>query len=691
LANDADASATGSQPETGVERRFDDLRRALEKIARSRQPETVPEAILDAIESALDPVAIGLWERSPGGRSFRLIAHRGFDVDLGAEFARFGRAHGNLSTEDLRAGRPIVLGLDEMDGPARQAYERLGVGALTTIPLIADDDPVGLLAIYHAARPEPADERDLGPGLAAQVAAALASAQMLSGLRTAAARLEAIGDLSARLNRMTSIEGIGEAIVAEADRLITHDTIRVYQVDQATRMCEPVAFQGEFAGIGRPSADQLRMRVGEGLTGWVAANNQTLRLADAAGDPRGRMVGEARQAESILLVPMAWESRVLGVIVVSTEGYDHFGAEDQRMLEVFAGYAAQSMVNVEAFAQVERQRHELANRLERQHLLLKVTERLLSTLDPAGVLDMIVDSLASLVQHDSLVVYRLDRKAGVRRVMLAHDVEQDLITAHEAPIEAGLNGWVVRTGDAILTNEAATDPRSIHIPGTGTDPESIIVCPLLADGVVVGTLNISRLGEDRVPFSQDEFELVRLFAAQASVALRNAETHGAVRLAAEHDALTGLRNHGAFQRDLGIAVERGGQLALLMLDLDDFKSFNDTRGHPAGDDLLVAIGAALRETVRGSDLVYRYGGDEFAMIVPGAGAGTAAEISARVGNAVTALTDAMGPRVTVSVGVALAPDDGTVKLQLIAVADRALYQAKPKGPRRRATDRPPAS
>jgi diguanylate cyclase (GGDEF)-like protein len=357
------------------------------------------------------------------------------------------------------------------------------------------------------------------------------------------------------------------------------------------------------------------------------------------------------------------------------------------MLEVFAGYAAQSMVNAEAFAQVQRQRLELANRLERQHLLLKVTERLLSTLDPAGVLDLIVDSLGSLVQHDSLVVYRLDRQAGVLKVVLARDVQQDLIAAHEPSIDAGLNGWVVRTGDAILTNDADRDPRSVQIPGTGHDPESIIVCPLLADGIAVGTLNISRLGEPRVPFSQDEFELVRLFAAQASVAMRNAETHGAVRLAAEHDALTGLRNHGAFQRDLGAALARGGPLALLMLDLDEFKAFNDTRGHPAGDDLLVAIGAALREAVRGSDLVYRYGGDEFALIVPGASAATAGEISTRVRSSVARLTEQDGPLVTVSIGVALSPDDGTVKSPLIDAADRALYAAKPGGRRRRVTDR----
>ena len=82
----------------------------------------------------------------------------------------------------------------------------------------------------------------------------------------------------------------------------------------------------------------------------------------------------------------------------------------------------------------------------------------------------------------------------------------------------------------------------------------MLVCPLFgAGGDVIGTLNVARMGDDESHFSQDEFELVQLFAAQASIALRNAEAHGAVMTQAEHDALTGLRNHGAFQREVGAA------------------------------------------------------------------------------------------------------------------------------------------
>ena len=129
----------------------------------------------------------------------------------------------------------------------------------------------------------------------------------------------------------------------------------------------------------------------------------------------------------------------------------------------------------------------------------------------------------------------------------------------------------------------------------------MIVCPLMVAGEVIGTLNVARMGTEEAHFSRDEFELAQLFAAQASIALRNAEAHGAVVTLADHDALTGLRNHGAFQRELGALIERGAAFALVMLDLDAFKAYNDTHGHPAGDALLVRIANAMREAIREGD------------------------------------------------------------------------------------------
>jgi diguanylate cyclase (GGDEF)-like protein len=182
---------------------------------------------------------------------------------------------------------------------------------------------------------------------------------------------------------------------------------------------------------------------------------------------------------------------------------------------------------------------------------------------------------------------------------------------------------------------------------------------------------------------------VKLFAGQASIALRNAEAHQAIAVRADTDALTGLGNHGAFQRTLaevigqpeGAAPSRRrarqvGPVSLLMMDLDNFKAYNDRLGHPAGDALLHAVGTAIYGSARADDRVFRYGGDEFALILPGADAIAAEAVAERVRAAVARLTVKDASPVTISIGVAAYPRDATDKNDLIAAADTALYLGK---------------
>lgn len=652
--------------------------RVISGIGPETDLDTVLRAVLDGALALFGAERAGLWLLEGGDHPLQLAAEEGLGPELAGAVAQIARQDALTGAGTSIERGPIVVDRPEDAPHVGHIYRAMGVRTVTCVPLVAGDDTVGLLALLHLApRDWPEAERDLCASFAGQVAAAIASARLASTVRAGAARLRALQDLSGRLNRIQDVEGIGEAIVAGMDRLIPHHTIRVYRVDHQTGMCEPIAFQGEFMGIGRPSTELLRVPIGTGLTGWVALHNRPLRLGDAAADQRSVQVGGSRGAESMLLVPMGWEDRVMGVIVVSTAGFDRYTDDDERVLEIFAGYAAQALANAEAFGEIHRQRAELHHRLESQRRLLEVNERLLSTLDPGGILEMVADSLKAVVSYDALTIYKIDWAARTRRAVVARDRFADLILQHESDVDDGLTGWAIRNAEAVLSNDAHLDPRVVQIPGTPDEPESMIVCPLTVGREVVGTLNVSRMGGAEAHFSHDEFELVKLFASQASIALRNAELHGEVVTRAEHDALTGLRNHGAFQRELGDEVSRAQPFALLMLDLDAFKAYNDTHGHPAGDALLVRIADAMRGTLREGDRIYRYGGDEFAVILPGAGATAAREIADRVRGAVAALTATEGPPVTASVGIATHPGDGITKDEIVSAADRALYLAKP--------------
>jgi diguanylate cyclase (GGDEF)-like protein len=630
----------------------------------------------------------GLWTFDPSlERPLEIAAQRGLPpviVEAVSSLPRDARTAG-MDAIRMRRVRILDRAMRQTTPALRKVYRAIGIGSICFVPLVYGDEVLGLLVLYHReAYPWTPSERALARAFGDQMATAIGGARLAESRRSLAERLSSIAELAGRLSGLVDQEAIAWAIVEEAKRLIEHDTIRVYRVDHGTGMCEPIAFEGTFLGTTEPDMATLRMAIGDGLTGWVAEHGRALRLGNATHDPRGVILGDRERPESMLVVPMLHEGTSLGVIVVSALGIDRFDTDDEVTLSIFAAAAVQAFINAANVERLHRQQLELEHQLEGQRRLLEVNERLLSTLDPVGILDLIADSLKAIVPYDSFTIYQVDRAAGVRRAVIARDRFADQILAHESPLGTGITGWAIDHAEAVLANQAHIDPRSVQVPGTPFEPEAIIVVPLLVHGDTIGTLNIGRAGEADAYFSANEFELTKLFAGQASIAMQNAEAHGEVRVRAEQDALTGLRNHGAFQRELGAAVESGRPFAVLMLDLDAFKRFNDTMGHPAGDGLLVEIAAAMAGATRDTDRLYRYGGDEFAALLPGADRTAAHEVAERIRRAVRERTDptpggAIEPRptVTVSVGVACYPDDGRTNDELVAVADRALYLVKP--------------
>jgi diguanylate cyclase (GGDEF)-like protein len=191
------------------------------------------------------------------------------------------------------------------------------------------------------------------------------------------------------------------------------------------------------------------------------------------------------------------------------------------------------------------------------------------------------------------------------------------------------------------------------------------------------------------PFTRDDRELLKSLATQATFALENVELHYQVRRQAVTDELTGLANHGRFQDVLNSEMEQVRRyrhpVALIMLDIDNFKSINDTYGHQQGDVVLRHVARIVRENSRDADSPARYGGEEMALILPHTDMEGSHAIAERVRSAIAGLRisrlDGQGTlRITASVGVA-ASSEG-FKDGLIADADAALYEAKRAGKNR---------
>ncbi|MCC6619432.1 MAG: GAF domain-containing protein [Chloroflexi bacterium] len=663
------------------------LRTVVKELTGTLELGSVLGDIVNLTRTLFEADKAGLWLIAPGTHPFQLAAHH----NLGEGFLE---AVGALTVDDTTLGhravaeRRTVVGSPSADDPATamQAamYAAEGIATGCLVPLIAGDEVLGVLGLYHQ-RPRtwPAEELTLVRAFADQAAVAIQNARLYRSVAEQAARMRSIQDLSARLNRLTDARAIARAIVTEASSLAQYHDIRVYAIDWERRMCDPIAFTREmFDATPEEAEDLLRVAVGEGFTGWVAEHGEPLLINDALDDGRGKTIeGTDDIPESMLLVPMMYEGRALGVIVLSQLGYNRFTDDDLQTMNIFAGYAAQAIANATTYEQLLAQSTELKRRADSQRRLLETNERLLSTLDQADVLETIADGLRDVVTYDNLSIYRTDHAARVMHPVLTRERHADEVSRYVIPFGSGLMGWAVEHRQPILANDALSDPRALQIPGTPADPEAVVVVPLMAEGEVIGALNVSRVGGPEVYFSDSDFELVQLFAVQASIALRNADEHHAVSKLADTDALTGLANHGAFQRDLATRISDAEDEAfsVLMMDLDRFKTYNDRRGHPAGDDLLHRVAMAIYGAARSDDHVYRYGGDEFALILPGATSEQAARAGDRVRRAVASLTEGQPLPVTLTVGVAAYPDDAADRAGLIAAADSALYYGKRSG------------
>ncbi|MEO5986171.1 MAG: GAF domain-containing protein [Candidatus Limnocylindria bacterium] len=652
--------------------------------------------VVEMTRTLFDADKAGLWILDDTEHPYRLAAHHNLGEAFLAQVGSLSTESETVDARAIRERRSNALRHADTDAAAGvmgQIYAAEGIRTACLVPLIGGEQALGLLGLYHRAdRPWPVEEVALLEAFADQAAVALQNARLFRSVADQAARMKSIQDLSARLNRLTDVRAIGEAIVAEATTLAEYHDIRVYQVDWERGSCDPIAFTREMLDGDPENAEELlRVAVGEGFTGWVAEHGEPLLINDAIDDDRGKtIVGTEDVPESMLLVPMLYEGRAIGVIVLSQLGFNRFSPDDLQTMNIFAGYAAQAIANATTYGELVSKSTELSRRSESQRHLLETNARLLGSLDQADILETIADSLRDVVAYDNLSIYRTDATRRDMVPVLTRERHEEEVRRYRIPFGHGLMGWAVEHAEPILANDALSDARAIQIPGTPDDPEAVVVVPLIVDGEVLGALNVSRIGGAEVHFTASDFELIQLFAAQASIALRNADRHLAVSQRAETDALTGLGNHGAFQQDLTRQIEsaaviadaRHRRVAVLMMDLDAFKGYNDRHGHPAGDALLYEVATTIYGAARSDDRVYRYGGDEFALILPGTSISEAEWVGERIRAAVAGLT-AVGPSpVTITIGVAGTPDDATDRAGLIEAADVALFFGKRAGENR---------
>jgi diguanylate cyclase (GGDEF)-like protein/excisionase family DNA binding protein len=585
----------------------------------------------------------------------------------------------------LRRDEPCIIE-DVAADPAylSEPIRRFGLRSLACVPIRFGDQTWGVLALASfAPRAIPAGDVDRLLAIANQAGIALHNGQLLRETVRWSQQLERIESLSRELNRSRAVLAVAEAVASQVESVIDWQGLRFYLLADDGVILEPIKLAYKVDHYAGHTPDLVRLRLGEGLGGHIAAAGVAEIINDAAHDPRTRQIpGTDNVDESMIVVPLRYEDSLLGVVELFRLGLGAFDSTDLRLAQIVGAQASVAIINARQVEELERRSSALERRLASQRQLLAITERLLVHREGGAVFEAIADTLAEVVPHDTLTICLVDRAAGYLVPTLARDEYAEQILASRPALGAGITGDVIAKGEAEVINSAVNDPRVFHVPGTPVDQaESMIVAPIRTSDGVIGALNLYRANRD---FDADDLELVRLFTNHVAIALENASIHDRLIEAAVTDPLTGLPNRRLFTDRVNHALARRGRsplgVGVLFLDLDGFKLVNDSLGHAAGDEVLAAVGTRLRSSMRTTDTVARLGGDEFAILIEDVKEdGEAVAAAERVIAALSQPLALPGREVSVRASIGVAVDrgqPGVSAAELLRNADTAMYQSK---------------
>ncbi len=367
-------------------------------------------------------------------------------------------------------------------------------------------------------------------------------------------------------------------------------------------------------------------------------------------------------------VPITFSDGSVGVVAVADfEREEALDDRDFQLLQVLAGEAAVAIENARLFRREQRRARHLA-------VINELGRKAAAVLDPRELLVSICAQVRSAFGYDLARIETVDRERQ-ELVVEAQEGYRAALLGRRFQLGEGLAGIAAESGEAVLSKDVERDERYVPLhPGV----RSALSLPLKHREETLGALSVESLRLHS--FSQEDVLILGTLADQVAIALHNARAYQVAQDQAITDGLTGLKTHRYFMEALEAEWRRSPRtrrpFSLIMMDLDGFKLVNDRHGHLAGDQVLGAVARALETRSRQSNLVARYGGDEFGILLPDCGTEQAVSLAERLRAklATDSYLSAFG--VTASFGIATFPSHGATPDEILRVADCGMYLAK---------------
>ena len=329
----------------------------------------------------------------------------------------------------------------------------------------------------------------------------------------------------------------------------------------------------------------------------------------------------------------------------------------------------------------------LRERVGELHTFLNLSQVLSATLNMEELFRLALHLIGRSLHVDAYSLMLLDDARAHLVVKAAFGLPEDGAVGLTLRVGEGISGQVGQTGQPMLVPDVSAEPRFLEQESFWQPHGAFICVPLRIKGRgVIGVLSAQK--PDPHGFGQGDLDLFYAVANQVATALENAQLYERTRELTTRDDLTGLFNRRHFFDHLEKEVQRARRyqrvFSLLMLDLDDFKHYNDTHGHLKGDEALKEVARLLQAATRRADLVARFGGEEFVVLLPEIGKPKGVVVAEKIRAAVEQYPFAgssLQPngKMMVTVGLATYPEDSEEGVQLVDLADRAMYVGKQQG------------
>jgi diguanylate cyclase (GGDEF)-like protein len=412
-----------------------------------------------------------------------------------------------------------------------------------------------------------------------------------------------------------------------------------------------------------------RMRLDQGLIGAAARFKRPVYAPDVTQDPR--YLVKIAETRSEVAIPLLVRDQIVGVLDLQSDQLDAFNPEVIDLLTLFSTQASMALENARLYS-LERRR---ADQLEAINAVARQT---------TAVVDL--DELLTVVCHVLLEWFRVDHVA-----VLMVEGEALRVRAHEGRLTPSMAAGSLLSPGTGLAARALSSGRSViennvndvdgYIVGFA-ETQSEICVPLIFFGEKMGVLALDASRKNA--FDSEDRQPLESVADICAAAIQNAHNFDRMKQLAYVDGLTGIHNRRYFEMRIVEELERAGRfqgrMSAIMVDIDHFKKLNDEFGHLLGDEILRSVSAVLKQQLRKMDMVCRYGGDEFAILVPETTGENAIRVAEKLRRQIETHHFPGVPRpVTISCGVADYPTHGLNRDEVMAAADSALYIAKQAG------------